>query len=237
MLVIDFHAHILPGADHGSDSVKTSLAQLALMRTAGTEAAVATPHFFPDRDNIDSFFYRRAAAAERLLAARRPLLPTLYLGAEVAVCPHLEQMGREALGKLCVAGTDVILLEMPTAAWTEKHVDAVFGIRELGFHVILAHIDRYPAREAEKLMSSGFEVQLNASAFSGLLGRARYTKLAKTNTVVALGSDLHGAEPRAYRAFAGLGRKIENIGAIFARTSALLAGAVPLAVGEPTAIP
>lgn len=235
MHVIDFHSHILPGADHGSGSVKTSLAQLALMRASGTEAAVATPHFYPDRDNVELFCRRRAAAAERLLDAQSTLTPTLYLGAEVAVCPYLERIGREALQRLCVAGTGTILLEMPISTWTQPYIDAVLGVRELGFRVIVAHIDRYPVKETIKLLSRGFEVQLNASAFSKPWRRGRYIELAKTNTVVALGSDLHGAEPRAYRAFAGLGRRITDLEEIFARTASLLAGAVPLAAGEPVA--
>lgn len=235
MTVIDFHAHILPGADHGSDGVETSLAQLALMRAAGTDAVVATPHFYPDRDNPDRFFSRRMASAERLLTARTFPAPTLYLGAEVAVCPHLEQMGRETLAEFCVDGTDVILLEMPTARWTDGYLNAVRAIRALGFTVVLAHIDRYPGREVAKLRGEGFAVQLNASAFSGFFRRKRYIELVKTDTVAALGSDLHGAEPRAYRAFAHLREVLPGVGGIFARTEALLASAKALALRTPTA--
>ena len=36
MPIIDFHAHILPGADHGSRHTVTSLAQLELIRQGGT---------------------------------------------------------------------------------------------------------------------------------------------------------------------------------------------------------
>ncbi|MEE3459824.1 MAG: CpsB/CapC family capsule biosynthesis tyrosine phosphatase, partial [Candidatus Faecousia sp.] len=42
--MIDFHAHILPGADHGSDGLETSLRQLALAEEAGVDTIVATPH-------------------------------------------------------------------------------------------------------------------------------------------------------------------------------------------------
>lgn len=232
MPVIDFHAHILPGADHGSDSTKTSLAQLALMRAAGTDAVVATPHFYPDRDNPDLFLRRRGAAVERLLSAGILSVPEIYLGAEVAVCPHLERMGQETLERFCIEGTHVILLEMPTVSWTNGYLDAVHGIRELGFTVILAHIDRYPRRETAKLTEEGFAVQLNASAFSGFFRRKQYIELAGTDTVAALGSDLHGADPRAYRAFVHLSNTLPGVGGIFSRTAALLAGAVPLTVRE-----
>ena len=40
----DFHAHILPGADHGSDGMETSLTQLALAEAAGVDTIIATPH-------------------------------------------------------------------------------------------------------------------------------------------------------------------------------------------------
>ena len=49
--IIDFHAHILPGADHGSRDVKTTKAQLEMLAGAGVKAVVATPHFYPQKDS------------------------------------------------------------------------------------------------------------------------------------------------------------------------------------------
>ena len=43
--ITDFHSHVLPGADHGSDSVETSERQLELVDGAGIDRVVAAPHF------------------------------------------------------------------------------------------------------------------------------------------------------------------------------------------------
>ena len=39
--ITDFHSHVLPGADHGSDSVETSERQLELLNGAGIDRVVA----------------------------------------------------------------------------------------------------------------------------------------------------------------------------------------------------
>ena len=54
-LTLDYHAHILPRCDHGSDGVETSLRQLAMAAEAGIRTVCATPHFYP---------HRRGAAAQ-----------------------------------------------------------------------------------------------------------------------------------------------------------------------------
>lgn len=234
MPIIDFHAHILPGADHGSRHTATSLAQLELIRQGGTDAVVATPHFYPDQDNPERFVARRAAAAERLLSRRTSDFPRVYLGAEVAVCPYLDQMGREALSSLCVQGTDVMLLEMPTREWDSTLLATVRAIRKLGFTVVLAHIDRYPFRNVEPLLADGFLAQINAVALFRLFGSSRYAELLVNEQIVALGSDLHGDAPKGYRAFARLRQKYPQCDGVFARTAKLLKGAVPL--GEPEKI-
>ena len=211
MPIIDFHAHILPGADHGSRHTATSLAQLELIRQGGTDAVVATPHFYPDQDNPDRF-----------------IAPRVDLGAEVAVCPFLDRMEREELQALCIKGTDVILLEMPTREWDGTLLATVYAIRKLGFTVVLAHIDRDPFRDVEKLLSDGFLAQINASALFRLFGTARYAELLANEQIVALGSDLHGDSPKGYRAFSRLRQKYPFADAVFARTARLIAGAEPL---------
>ena len=56
--IIDFHSHILPGADHGSSSVETSLAQLNSAKNAGVTRLIATPHFYPHRHTLEKFLAR-----------------------------------------------------------------------------------------------------------------------------------------------------------------------------------
>lgn len=232
MPIIDFHAHILPGADHGSHHTSDALAQLELIRHGGTDAVVATPHFYPDADNPDRFFARRAEAAERLLSRRTSEFPRVLLGAEVAVCPYLEQMGREKLSGLCVQGTDTILLEMPTRDWDGTLIATIRAIRKMGFNTVLAHIDRYPFHWVAPLLEDGFLAQINASALFRLFGSSRYAQLLSDERIVALGSDLHGSNPKSYRAFARLRGKYPQADGVFARTTKLLKSAVPLSAPE-----
>lgn len=44
-LSLDYHAHILPGCDHGSSSVDMSLKQINMAKEAGVQTICATPHF------------------------------------------------------------------------------------------------------------------------------------------------------------------------------------------------
>ena len=64
MIEIDFHAHILPGCDHGSDGWKTSRRQLKLAREAGVEVICATSHFYGHHVSVESFLEKRERCYE-----------------------------------------------------------------------------------------------------------------------------------------------------------------------------
>ena len=64
--IADFHAHILPCADHGSDSVETSLWQLSSAANHGVTRIIATPHFYPHRHTVEAFSKRRDEAFNAL---------------------------------------------------------------------------------------------------------------------------------------------------------------------------
>ena len=225
-MIVDFHSHILPRADHGSDSIETTQKQLQMIAEAGTEAVVATPHFYPDKDTPSAFLTRREMAARALLASGKPPF-RIYLGAEVLVCPGLERM--EHLERLTIAGTTVILLEMPFRKWDLDLLETVQEIRDSGLHPVFAHIDRYPPAEVHNLLRAGFDTQLNADSLSGLFGYLRNRKYLNSGSVVALGSDLHEAENGGYQHFIKAKKRLgARADAIFARTAALLEGATPL---------
>ena len=82
MNIVDFHAHILPGADHGSDSIETSLWQINAAREAGVNRIIATPHFYPHRHSVHNFIERRNTSLNSLYD-NIPGDVRIKLGAEV----------------------------------------------------------------------------------------------------------------------------------------------------------
>ena len=196
--MIDFHAHILPGADHGSDGLETSLAQLRLAERAGVDTVIATPHFYPQTEEIDAFLERRLASWQQLCAAYHGPV-RLMLGAEVQMCPGLDHM--DELEKLCIEGTNILLLELGFMGWPHSVGESVIRLNDSGEYCpVLAHIDRYNADRIDDLLSCGVLAQLNADAFTRLWGKGRLISWIDSGSVVALGSDIHGTV-RGYRNF------------------------------------
>ncbi len=197
--LIDFHAHILPGADHGSDGRRTSADQLKMMAEAGIKKAIATPHFYPDRHTVDSFLARRDEAERDLDTLLFDGSPDVIPGAEVLVCEGLSRM--DGLHKLTVRGTNTILLEMPLTAWTSKLLDTVEEIYKSSLTPVMAHIDRYPKRAVEELLEIGVKAQLNADALCRSFDRRKLIRYVEDGKIVAIGSDLHGAKKGGYTKF------------------------------------
>ena len=198
-ITTDFHSHILPGADHGSDSVEMSVKQLGLISSYGIKRVVATPHFYPTSDNLALFLERRAECAAALAERLRPEDPTVFLGAEVQICAGLDRM--EGLEQLAVAGTNCILLEMPMIKWTDAIYETVDAISRSGLVAVMAHIDRYNPKYIDELMRLHVKAQLNPGTFSSKKGRKFAEKWLSYGKVVAVGSDLHHANEKEYKEF------------------------------------
>lgn len=220
---IDFHTHILPGLDHGSSDVGTSLRQMRLLSEAGVAAVVSTSHFYAHIfSSVQDFLSRREASLGALRAAwpEGETHPPLYLGAEVLVFPGLENL--PGLESLCIGGSRVLLLEMPYTPFTHEVLDTVDAIIRRGFVPLFAHIDRYGPEQLSCFFD--FEealFQLNPEALLSF-GRRRFFRLmAERGEIAALGSDLHGVPRGGYRAveraLSRLGRAAETIRALSAR--------------------
>lgn len=190
---IDFHAHVLPGMDHGCQDVNMALEQLRRAADAGVDTVVATPHFYAHTESVEHFLERRRSSVEELKKAMhmKTGLPSVLVGAEVLICPGLEHM--EKLKELCLEGTDVLLLEMPFAErWENELIDTAVHIKESGICVVLAHAERYRLSQVHKLTEQGFPLQLNVSAMAGGSHFFRAVRCLQERYVVALGSDIHG---------------------------------------------
>lgn len=209
--LIDFHSHILPCADHGSDGVDMSLHQLKLMQEADVKTVIATPHFYPDKINVEPFLKMRSECLERLKKRMETGMPDIIMGAEVLICPMMQNM--PGLEKLCIENTDYLLLEMPFYRWSDVLFETVEKIIGIGIKPIMAHIDRYNEHDVERLMRLNVGAQINAEAVNGFLGRKKIMKWIECGKVVAIGSDLHGDEDYKYftRACKKLGERTNRI--------------------------
>lgn len=187
----DYHAHILPGCDHGSDSVGTSLGQLELAKSAGIETICATPHFYPNNESVKSFLERRARTFEELREAAADDDPVVLLGAEVLICDGMERL--TDLTKLCLEGTNELLLEMPFYEWPSNIWDTVFELNDIDeLQIVIAHADRYPVKDIEILIKEGIPLQLNAVSLMNVFKRGKYLSWIDGGYVSYLGSDIHG---------------------------------------------
>ena len=204
--VVDFHTHILPGADHGSDSVKTTLRQLELARDAGVRRLIATSHFYPTSHSVDSFLKRRDGSYSVLSGCLSDDLPEILLGAEVLMCPGIENM--EGVERLCIEGTKTLLLELPFSDFSLAYKTSVACLVSRGIDVVLAHADRYEPKNIDIILQAGARIQLNASALSGVFVNADVKRWIADGYVVALGSDIHMNDESAYRKFVKATRKL-----------------------------
>lgn len=193
----DFHSHILPGVDDGSRSVEQSLTMLRMEKDQGIGRVVATPHFYPQRDNPEAFFERRERAAQVLLqeTAKQKDLPEILMGAEVYYFPGISDC--EILPQMTLAGTKSLLLEMPATAWTEKMYREIGQIYEKWeITPVLAHINRYiRPRNAAKILDRLGEMpvllQANADFFLRRSTSRMALRLWRDGKIHLLGSDCH----------------------------------------------
>lgn len=193
-LSLDYHAHIAPGCDHGSDGLDTSLAQVAQAARAGVHTVCATPHFYPQKESVRSFLDRRDRALRALRERLPEGSPRVLSGAEVLICPGMERL--EGLEALCRQDSRELLLELPFYSWPDSVWDTAYALLEREeLHIVIAHADRYPPQDIQRLADEGALLQLNADSLTHPLRRGRYLGWLRRGCVRYLGSDIHMLSP------------------------------------------
>ncbi len=203
-MYVDMHAHVLPGADHGSESLETSLKQLHMAVEAGVDTVVATPHFYMHTDRIEDFLPRRERCFDLLCEGADPDLRKqlhLVLGAEVTLEVDLDNM--EGLEKLCIGDTRNILIELPFVPWTPWIFTSLRNIiAGRGLRPIIAHVDRYLDNpKIDELLDMDLPLQINAAAIDRFSTRRQVRKLFEKGMARYVGSDIHGTDPLYYRRY------------------------------------
>lgn len=197
--MIDFHTHILPGIDDGSQSISESIALLRAEYAQGVEAVVLTPHFYAHQNSPETFLKRRRQAWQALKPYLDSRMPRPFLGAEVQYFEGI--CGMREIRQLMIEQTDYLLLEMPFTRWTDRVVSDAVSLNNRGdIVVVLAHIERYismqPKEVWEYLRKSGLLMQVNASFFESWRTKHKAMSMLEKGEIHLLGSDCHNMNSR-----------------------------------------
>lgn len=177
--MIDFHSHLVPGVDDGSETVEQSLDALGKMSEQGIKCVITTPHFQASTLNNTAYFRSRIAevdhAWEIVKAAAREAYPHLRLerGTEMALD---EPISGAPDARVRLAGTQFMLVEFPFFAIPPNSGLALARLHRLGVTPIVAHPERYDNVDDDwgvlgEWKRSGAFLQLNAGSLVGMYGK------------------------------------------------------------------
>lgn len=200
--MIDWHSHILPGIDDGSQNVTESSELLKMLSDQGVKTVVATPHFFANSDTIESFLEKRKNSYDTLFEQVLTDSPEILLGAEVKYYQGISRMNE--LKKLCIDNSKLLLLEMSMSRWTEytlREFEELALSRDIT--VVLAHIERYLKFQNDetwnRLYENGILMQVNASFFTAFSTKRKALTYLENGDIHFIGSDCHNLTSRAPR--------------------------------------
>ena len=198
---VDFHSHILPSIDDGSQSEAQSYEMLKQEKEHGVSVVLATPHFYPDDLTPEEFVEKRQAAYDRLMnyisnQDKKENFPTILQGAEVLL--GVETADLEDLRLLAIEGTDYILIELPYNDIQEWVYESLEKIRiKHGLTPVIAHVERYVPfqRDLESIhrlmCMEGILGQVNTRAILDAKTRGLCQQLIGNRMVHVIGSDAH----------------------------------------------
>lgn len=221
----DLHTHILPGMDDGAKDLASALGLLERQTLQGVNRIALTSHYHCERESIDSFLERREAAFAAL-AAVCPQGLELKRGCEVFFSPQLLSVEAE---RLCLEGTNVLLLELPVLQKPAFLREVLTGLTGRGIVPLIAHVERYayvakdPAILAEWI-GHGARIQVNAESL-GEGGRLPM-KLVKWGLVDVIASDAHSLQHRPPNLRRGLDAVAKALGPEQARALERNAGMI-----------
>lgn len=226
--MLDFHNHIIPGVDDGSESLEDSLVALERMWAQGITHVITTPHFrasvVKDPAEFDLQMGAIDSAWELLVQSVWENFPQMKLdrGVELA----LDDPSPEATdSRLRLAGTRFMLVEFPYFNIPPNSVVPLAHLRRNGVTPIVAHPERYENLNAHyetfrEWKQAGAFLQLNAGSLVGAYGSGAERnawRCLRSGLVDYLSSDYHArgdcqvAEARAKLTSKGGGSQLQTL--------------------------
>ena len=196
--MIDFHTHILPNIDDGSESVEETFDLLKEAENAGFDSIISTSHY------IEGYYEETSAKRQAWLEAisknlyKKDIKLNLYLGSEVYISENIANL--LLTGKAStIHNSNYVLFEFPLATKPMNIYEAIYNMQDRRYIPILAHPERYSFIQQNPdlvydLIQNGVLMQANFGSVIGLYGEKAEVivkRLIENDMVHFLGSDVH----------------------------------------------
>ena len=197
--LIDFHNHILPAIDDGSQSLEQSLMMLKCYEALEIEKVLASPHIY---QGLYPNTPKTIQAAYEILNSEVKTNSTKLIGysAEYMVDEFFIKSLRNNAELLCCFDNN-ILIEIPYFGNPDILKRVQFELQNSNYKPILAHPERYlnlrNLTTVKDLKARGIKMQLNALSLTGFYGarvRKKAYELLRRDVYDFIGTDAHNEQ-------------------------------------------
>ena len=205
--MIDFHNHILPNVDDGSESLEMSLAMLREAASQGITDVVNTVHYQHPKVETEDISFERIQKEVKTLQIEldsNDIPLTLHCGAEVFFLPNLLEIKDDPLATF--SHGKYMLIEFQVHQLPDSQKQQLFDLKMAGVTPIIAHPERYkPVQDdiniVAEWLAAGCIIQVDAGSPLGYLGSGSQDaseKIIKNGWCQILGSDSHDNKRRNF---------------------------------------
>ncbi len=214
--MIDIHSHILYGIDDGAPDIEESIAIIRNLQKIGFYKIIATPHYIDNTDYVTGNKVKKEILNKLKKGLKISQIDVeLYLGNEIYLSDEIiEKINKKQISKM--NDSNYLLIELPLSEKMEHSLDMLTNIKCKGYHIILAHPERYRLfqENPEKIndyLDAGILFQGNIASLDGRYGRKAKKlckQLLKKRKYFALASDSHRSTSKIFDNFEKLKKKI-----------------------------
>jgi tyrosine-protein phosphatase YwqE len=194
----DIHSHILPGIDDGSPNVGTSIALLSLLKEAGFNKFICTPHIISDLYRNTPETIQAALTLLKKACLQQGLEVELSAAAEYMMDDYFMELLR-GKQRLLALSKNYVLTELSYATAPSNLEKIAFELVTNGYQPLMAHPERYFYYHQNfdayfRMKELGFLLQVNLLSLAGYYGKATEKAarfIFENNLADYVGTDLH----------------------------------------------
>jgi len=193
-LGVDIHNHLLPGIDDGAKDVAESILYIKKLCDLGFEKSICTPHIF-----TELYPNSRETISAALTILKDELVKHDFEFKISAAAEYMIDDSFKVESGLLTLPENYLLIEMSYLNETPNIEQIVFDLQIKGYHIILAHPERYKFyhkthNRYHRLRDMGCLFQLNLLSAVGYYGKGEkqaFEYLLSEKLYEFAGTDLH----------------------------------------------